>query len=76
MITTIFILDGAPRTHYFSSNSKAPQIGQFEVISSCQKIQKWVIIIIQYPNLDPGTRKEPFQPMWLKLWEHGERKTR
>ena len=30
-----------------------------------QKIQKWVILICQYPNPDPGTRKEPFQPMWL-----------
>ena len=41
-----------------------------------QKMLKWVMLINRYPKHDPGTRTEIFNPMWLLVGEHGERKMR
>ena len=55
----------APRTHYFSSNSKILKIGHRGAISNCGKMSKCVVVINLIPKNDPGIRKEAFKPMWL-----------
>ena len=67
----LVILYVAPRTHYFSSNSKILQIGHYGAISNYRKCEKWGILIIEWSKHDPGTLREAFKPIWLTLRDHG-----
>ena len=57
------ILYGAPKDHYFRSNSNIPIVGSFWAISDYRKMPKWVVIAIGRPKQDPGTRTEAFKTM-------------
>ena len=61
----------APRTHYFSSNSKILKIGHRGAISNCGKLSKCVVLIIVRPKHDLGTPEEAIKPIWLTLGDHG-----
>ena len=49
------ILYGAPKDHYFRSNSNIPIVGSFWAISDYRKMPKRVVLAIVHPKHNPGT---------------------
>ena len=75
-ILTINYRVWVPRTHYFSSNSKIPQMDRFRLIWDYQKMPKWLVLSIGVNKYDQETQKEQSKLSRLTIGDHGLRKTR
>ena len=57
------ILYGAPKDHYFRSNSNIPIVGSFWAISDYRKMPKRAVLALGHLKHDPGTQIEVFKSM-------------